>query len=387
ANTITGSGFGIYAKGSDAVIHKNIVTSNGVGIFADNNSAIISGNHATGNFMGIRSRGEENQILTNTVANNLDTGIYVQGNGTIINENIVSNNTNNGIAIQDSDNRVSITGNTITNNTGTGLYITDNGGDGDGVIYNNYFANDQNVCATTSSASLYDWTIPSGPTKGTNLMGGPYLAGNYWSNPSGTGWSDQQNATTTGYSLTPYEIVTGVNDTAPLVGVIPSPGGGGFGGSESVWEEDTEDEIVNNSTGSPPDEEANLSSLLPIHIILTGASFASPGTPGTTGTIALTLRNTGTTVLPPQARISLTPENVLARTVGELNTTSRPGGEFVTSFPLKIPKNPGEYLFVFQPEEVTTNVTSGEPIRVTAGYLNRFTVTIPPSGDAGVGVS
>ncbi|MDD1724221.1 MAG: hypothetical protein LUQ07_03730, partial [Methanospirillum sp.] len=106
-----------------------------------------------------------------------------------------------------------------------------------------------------------------------------------------------------------------------------------------------------------------------------------------TGTIALTLQNTGTVTLPPQARISLVPENLLAGTVGELNATSRSGGEFNTSFPLHIPTNPGEYVYVFQPEQVTTNVSSGEPVYVTAGYLNRFTVTVPSSGDAGVAIS
>jgi len=73
----------------------------------------------------------------------------------------------------------------------------------------------------TATLANYTWTNPSGPVSGSNVVGGPYIAGNYWSNPDGTGWSDQQEPDAAGYSLLPFEVKTGSGafDTAPLVKV------------------------------------------------------------------------------------------------------------------------------------------------------------------------
>ena len=68
-----------------------------------------------------------------------------------------------------------ITGNNISNNN-YGIYLTDSS---DNTIYNNYFNNTNNAYDAGSNT----WNISK--TLGTNIIGGPYLGGNYWSDYTG----------------------------------------------------------------------------------------------------------------------------------------------------------------------------------------------------------
>ncbi len=87
-----------------------------------------------------------------------------------------------------------------------------------GAIFDNYFGSSVNVNGTGQIGNFV-WTNPKGPTARENIRYGPYIAGNYWSNPDGKGWSDMQEPSVTGYSQVPYEVMPGqgVYDTAPLV--------------------------------------------------------------------------------------------------------------------------------------------------------------------------
>ncbi len=148
-----------------------------------------------------------------------------------------------GIYLGDVDNGT-IKNNTFSsNNYGIYLVSSDNN-----KIYNNLFNNTNNVGFGGTACSNI-WNVTKTP--GENILGGNYLGGNAWLNPSGAGFSqtcsDSDNDT---ICDTSYQIDTGNIDYLPLVfKVTPSPtptptptptpkpsgrvsGGGGGGGIE-----------------------------------------------------------------------------------------------------------------------------------------------------------
>ena len=75
-----------------------------------------------------------------------------------------------------------LTNNTfISNNYGIELYSSSKN-----TIYNNYFNNTNNFIFT-GTTYVNTWNITKKP--GTNIIGGSYLGGNFWANPSGNGFS------------------------------------------------------------------------------------------------------------------------------------------------------------------------------------------------------
>jgi parallel beta-helix repeat protein len=88
--------------------------------------------------------------------------------GVNVSENLIADNAG-GIWLNISDN-VTITCNNVTNN-GIGINLTSSNGN---TIYNNYFDNTNNAYDNETNV----WNITK--TNGTNIIGGPYLGGNYW---------------------------------------------------------------------------------------------------------------------------------------------------------------------------------------------------------------
>ncbi len=89
--------------------------------------------------------------------------------------------------------------NTVENNSNAGLYFI---GSWNNTIYNNEFNNTNNTIFGNESVfsetrieeeGTNIWNITL--TEGTNIMGGPYLGGNFWALPNGTGWSQTCNDT------------------------------------------------------------------------------------------------------------------------------------------------------------------------------------------------
>ncbi|WP_269851005.1 PGF-pre-PGF domain-containing protein [Methanosarcina horonobensis] len=90
---------------------------------------------------------------------------------------------------------------------------------GNNTIYNNHFKNINNTLINSEANNT--WNISK--TSGESIVGGPYLGGNYWANPNGTGFSETcTDADKDGIADSSYEIVNGTFDYLPLK-IIPTP--------------------------------------------------------------------------------------------------------------------------------------------------------------------
>ncbi len=147
------------------------------------NNCTIDINNLLDNSYGIYVlSSKENTISNNTATNNGEYGI-VLGSSTnnTLSGNTASNNSR-GIHIGNSDGNT-LSGNTVRDNSVYGLYICPRS-DRD-LIFNNYF-NNTNMTIKNGIENVYNTTI----TAGTNIVGGPYIGGNFWAKPDGTGFSE-----------------------------------------------------------------------------------------------------------------------------------------------------------------------------------------------------
>jgi PGF-pre-PGF domain-containing protein len=89
---------------------------------------------------------------------------------------------------------------------------------GNNTIYNNYFNNVNNTLINSDANNTWN----TSKIAGESIVGGPYLGGNYWANPNGTGFSENcTDADKDGIADSSYEIVNGTFDYLPLK-IIPS---------------------------------------------------------------------------------------------------------------------------------------------------------------------
>jgi parallel beta-helix repeat protein len=274
-HTITGPGqYGVYLYGRTGVTIRNLIVSHfytGIRLLSSNNNIITNNNASQNIYNGILLGYSSNNDLSGNIANNLDIiygfGINLQysnyntlinnnasnsANGIVLgyssnndlsdniaenngigiflnsysNNNILSGNNANsntyGIRLTSASNN-NLIGNNVKSNKQYGIYpIQDSY---DNTIYNNYFNNTMNAYVSSINNNGYNaWNTTK--TLGTNIVGGPYLGGNFWATPGGTGFSqtctdaDGDEICDSAYTL----YGTGNKDYLPLtLGPTPTP--------------------------------------------------------------------------------------------------------------------------------------------------------------------
>ena len=149
------------------------------------NKITISGFTATGSYnCGYAGICIENAnyciVSNNSCFGNLCAGIYLRfSNYCIIENNNISNNDCGGLKLHNCNDNI-IRGNWLENNLNMGIDVF--GACNNNLIYNNYV----DECRKNAIDSKYDsniWNITK--TSGINIIGGPYLGGNYWGDYNG----------------------------------------------------------------------------------------------------------------------------------------------------------------------------------------------------------
>ncbi len=199
------------------------ITNNFLGMLVINSTNIkVSNNTFSKNERGGIYLWESgnNQVTANTVASN-GYGIWIYGswyipsrNNSIAGNTVHSNtgyDTGYGIYLSFVENST-ITSNRISNNTYYGIYLSSASGN---TICNNYFGNMKNALDFGTNR----WNITRTP--GTNIVGGSYLGGNYWSNYAG----EDTDGDGLGNTLLPYNSAGWIQnggDWLPLIKAEPS---------------------------------------------------------------------------------------------------------------------------------------------------------------------
>jgi PKD repeat protein len=237
----TESGLVVNGLNHDLKINNNIVRNSFIGIYF-----VINPNYNTTGGISL----DGNEILDN------QRGLTIRGTrGLTVTNNIIGNTSGIGISLQYTRDALFSQNKIQYNTIGLGImsqssvpYVT-----GNNTFVDNYFNNDNQVAIVRPAEPKGDLfmdqkkgslltdvikepvllieTDPSGETNywnstktaGTNIIGGPYLGGNYWASPDGTGFSETHPDRGDGFCNEPYVFNEWNTDYLPLHTYTPKP--------------------------------------------------------------------------------------------------------------------------------------------------------------------
>lgn len=183
---------GIFIVSDHNTVTGNDVSEKDYGIFVyESNDNIIKSNNATNNGMGLLTMdATNNTFLNNNISeNNYAISLYFAYNNTYYNNNIYNNN--------------------------LAIYLYDTYSN---IFYNNLF-NSTNYLSLNGANSNH-WNITKTPD--TTITGGPYLGGNFWANPGGTGFSQNcSDADRDGICNSSFTIAGTNIDYLPITYFVP----------------------------------------------------------------------------------------------------------------------------------------------------------------------
>jgi parallel beta-helix repeat protein len=229
----------------------------GILVYAYTNNIILN-NTASNNYYGIRLTHSSNNTLTgNTASNNSNSGIHLySSSNNNLTGNAANSNSDIGILLSPSSNNNTLTGNNASNNSNVGIYLCNSNNNtlmsntanshnkygiylsissnnnlmsntvsmniwggiyfdssNNNILYNNYFDNTKNVYDRGTNI----WN--STKTPGTNIIGGPNLGGNYWSDYTG----EDRDGDGIGDTMLPFDSFDKIEnggDWLPLVKLL-----------------------------------------------------------------------------------------------------------------------------------------------------------------------
>jgi parallel beta-helix repeat protein len=149
-------------------------------------------------------------ILDTDASDNNYAGIDMENSDQVFVEGVTADS-NNAAGIIFGGDDIAITGCLIRDNEGPGLGMFESG---NVTIWNNFFSNDINAEFDTGVTSALTWNVTK--IASPNIVDGPFIGGNYWAKPDGTGWSQVTPDRGDGFCTAPFVIDSNNTDYLPL---------------------------------------------------------------------------------------------------------------------------------------------------------------------------
>jgi parallel beta-helix repeat protein len=220
-NTVKESDIVIGAQCWDNILFQNQLSNGeGVSIACCGGNNLISRNDIINCSTGIDIYDvQARTVLRDNRIKDCDSGIYL----TFVFDSRVYNNTisnsSTGVSLREECHDNELANNTVVFSNRSGIYLLENSADNR--IYNNYFNNSVNVKSEDTVGNVWNTT----KTSGMNIIGGPFLGGNFWANLNGTGFSQISNdLNSDGFCDRPYKVNGSDFDYLPLANPPFFPG-------------------------------------------------------------------------------------------------------------------------------------------------------------------
>jgi parallel beta-helix repeat protein len=175
------------------------------------NNSVINSN----TFYGIMIVGSSNEIINSEINSNGEHGIFLfADDNNVVKQNTIKGNKKDGISLSNST-LDQVYKNEISDNSRYGIkldfFTLQN------LIYNNYL-HDNSDNAIDKSINNNNWYTTK--TNATNIVGGPFIYGNYWDDFDEIS-EGALDSNSNGIADSPFTIYAGNKDNGPLLDVTP----------------------------------------------------------------------------------------------------------------------------------------------------------------------